>query len=99
MQDKKVTCVYEKPTWRTCDLAGKDRMFDLDYDVLIVAVCPALDLRWLMLNSGSADVWLVTQPLCIMYRPDKSQDNFHGRLPWLPCIQSLSAYHLKCSMR
>ena len=41
MQDKKVTCVYEKPTWRTCDLAGKDRVFDLDYDVLVVAVRPA----------------------------------------------------------
>ncbi|CAK0749843.1 hypothetical protein CVIRNUC_001942 [Coccomyxa viridis] len=38
VKDKKVTCVYEKPTWRTCDLAGKDRVFDLDYDVLVVAV-------------------------------------------------------------
>ena len=69
MQDKKVTCVYEKPTWRTCDLAGKDRVFDLDYDVLIVAVRPALDVKSLMLNSGSADVWLVTWPLCISFCP------------------------------
>ena len=51
-----MTCVYEKPTWRTCDLAGKDRVFDLDYDVLVVAVRPALDDKKLMLNSGSADI-------------------------------------------
>ena len=56
MQDKKVTCVYEKPTWRTCDLAGKDRIFDLDYDVLVIAVPPALDHKLLMLDSWSTDV-------------------------------------------
>ena len=33
-----MTCCYEKPVWRTCDLAGKDKVFDLAYDVLIVAV-------------------------------------------------------------
>ena len=33
-----MTCCYEKPVWRTCDLAGKDKVFDLSYDVLIVAV-------------------------------------------------------------
>ena len=39
-QEKTVTCCYEKPVWKTCDLAGKDRVFDLSYDVLIFAVCP-----------------------------------------------------------
>ncbi len=33
-----MTCCYEKPVWKTCDLAGKDKVFDLSYDVLIVAV-------------------------------------------------------------
>ena len=33
-----MTCCYEKPVWRTCDLAGKDKVFELSYDVLIVAV-------------------------------------------------------------
>ena len=70
MQDKKVTCVYEKPTWRTCDLAGKDRVFDLDYDVLVVAVRPALDVKSLMLNSGFADVWPVPWPLCMFFWPN-----------------------------
>ena len=37
-----MTCCYEKPVWRTCDLAGKDKVFDLSYDVLIVAVGIAL---------------------------------------------------------
>lgn len=36
-------CCYEKPVWKVCDLVqGKDRVFTLDYDVLIVAVCPAI---------------------------------------------------------
>ena len=81
MQDKKVTCVYEKPTWRTCDLAGKDRVFDLDYDVLVVAVRPILDVNSLMLDCKAVDVWLVTWPLCIFCWPNNPQDNLYVRLP------------------
>ena len=93
MQDKKVTCVYEKPTWRTCDLAGKDRVFDLDYDVLVVAVRSALNETLLMLDSGSAAVWLVTQPLCMSYWPDGMPNGFYRHFTWLACIESPSAYH------
>ena len=85
MQDKKVTCVYEKPTWRTCDLAGKDRVFDLDYDVLVVAVRPALDQKLLMLNSGSTAIWLVTWPVCIVYSPDDPPDDLYRHLAWTAC--------------
>ena len=43
VQDKTITCCYEKPVWKVCDLVqGKDRVFTLDYDVLIVAVGPAI---------------------------------------------------------
>ena len=43
VQDKTVTCCYEKPVWKICDLVqGKDRVFTLNYDVLIVAVRPAV---------------------------------------------------------
>ena len=41
-----MTCCYEKPVWKTCDLAGKDKVFDLSYDVLIFAVCPYPSLNW-----------------------------------------------------
>lgn len=37
-----MTCRYEKPVWNTCSMGTSDHVFDLSYDVLIVAVQSSL---------------------------------------------------------